>query len=963
MSSAVARPPRATTSPTPGPERSRSRRAEWLAGWRVALRLARRDTWAHKARSSIVLLMIALPVAVMVAGLTVYATIMVDDDEALDQRMGRAVGIVTTVNSSQITPSLEGEGWFLSDAGAKAPPARPLPGEDGPVTSRSDAGSASDVGRLLGARVLRIGEALMVTEVDGRPRAFRLMTVDGRDGLLRGKVDLVSGRWPTTRDEIVVTERGARLGLPTSGTLTIEERVPTATPQQRRGGARVTVVGVGRATAADGRSHASAVRLPDPSSGSLLAGESLVGRDRPITWAEVKEAATYGVGLQSRAVLQDPPPASELFLREGGRRTGEVLAVALLAAGLLIEASLLAGPAFAVIAQRQRRGLALAAANGATRAQLRRTVLAQALVLGVASATLATVVGVAAGAAAMALTTRRRPTTDVFGPFDVPWRFVAVVLVCAVVASVVAALLPARGLGRLDVTAVMRGEVPTRRVRRAVPASGLVLAALGTVGVFGAVEWLRHRPDDGTLVVTTLVVSAVVLVSGALLAVPAVLALVGRLGANLPVPLRLATRAAARRGGRATSTVAAIMAGAVILSAAGLGLATTTALERERYVPSAPHGWLHSTSLPTSPELAAVVRQALPGGTVHEQRLATVPPLEPARTEPDLRGAMGLPHGCTVARALAAVGETTGPCLVPLAGAMFSTRSTFALDPALLGRLTTLTPAQRAVLDQGGTLTTSEQVARGGTLIWTLVLGQLDGQGQVRQARTTATHVVPVAHLAPEQARFLDPDAAGVGVSLMTVAAARAIGLATEQHRILAHGPDGAAITEEQEEAVRAALDRADPQTLGDGDTSLHGVAVERGFHDPIGWVRLALLSLIGVLVLIATTTATALSMGESRQDLDTLAAVGSTARTRRAVAAAHAAVLALVGTASGLAVGAVPGTAYSRAVVREVYHAGSAIAVPWPEITVALVGIPALAALLATLMVRTEPTLTRRQA
>ena len=73
---------------------------------------------------------------------------------------------------------------------------------------------------------------------------------------------------------------------------------------------------------------------------------------------------------------------------------GQALPSAFMAIGLLLETTLLVGPAFAVSAARQRRTLALAASNGATTAQLRRTVLAQALVLGVLAALVGAVVGV-----------------------------------------------------------------------------------------------------------------------------------------------------------------------------------------------------------------------------------------------------------------------------------------------------------------------------------------------------------------------------------------------------------------------------------------------------------------------------------------------------------------------------------------------------------------------------------------
>ena len=57
----------------------------------------------------------------------------------------------------------------------------------------------------------------------------------------------------------------------------------------------------------------------------------------------------------------------------------------------------LAGPAFAAGATRQRRSLGLVAANGGTRAVLRRIVLANAMILGALTALVSAVLGTALG--------------------------------------------------------------------------------------------------------------------------------------------------------------------------------------------------------------------------------------------------------------------------------------------------------------------------------------------------------------------------------------------------------------------------------------------------------------------------------------------------------------------------------------------------------------------------------------
>ena len=116
-----------------------------------------------------------------------------------------------------------------------------------------------------------------------------------------------------------------------------------------------------------------------------------------MTWPEVRTLNEYGLRVTSAAVLRDPPSLAELpaDLQEvtSGDASQMRLLVGLGGAMLLIITALLVGPAFAVSATRQRRTLALAASNGASTPVLRRTVLAQALVLGSASAVAGTVLG------------------------------------------------------------------------------------------------------------------------------------------------------------------------------------------------------------------------------------------------------------------------------------------------------------------------------------------------------------------------------------------------------------------------------------------------------------------------------------------------------------------------------------------------------------------------------------------
>ena len=100
---------------------------------------------------------------------------------------------------------------------------------------------------------------------------------------------------------------------------------------------------------------------------------------------------------------------------------------------------------------------------------------------------------------------------------------------------------------------------------------------------------------------------------------------------------------------------------------------------------------------------------------------------------------------------------------------------------------------------------------------------------------------------------------------------------------------------------------------------------VERGYQVPgseqvVLWI---LFGLAAVLMLGGTLTATFLALSDARPDLATLSAVGASPRTRRAVAAAYAVSVGLVGAVLGAAVGFVPGIAISYPLTRSYAPAG----------------------------------------
>jgi putative ABC transport system permease protein len=160
----------------------------------------------------------------------------------------------------------------------------------------------------------------------------------------------------------------------------------------------------------------------------------------------------------------------------------------------------------------------------------------------------------------------------------------------------------------------------------------------------------------------------------------------------------------------------------------------------------------------------------------------------------------------------------------------------------------------------------------------------------------------------------------------------------------------------------------------GFAENNLGWFYVERGFQPYDKLLALIVLSFIGLIILVATLVSTALSTAETQPMMGTFAAVGATRMTRRNLAAAQAGSLGVVGALLGTLVGFVPGIAIARATTGIAPNEAGYLAegqnpatvdptvvIPWLQLAVPILLVPALAALLAWLAIRKAPTVTRR--
>lgn len=473
---------------------------------RALLRIARSDISRHRARSVLVVALVALPVAAMVAGTAIYRTTQPTLEREDLARMGRADLIAFG------TPRDELERHLPSGSTVE-----PIYSTDGQIV-------------VPGARP---GVTIRALDVDG---------------LAQGILTLVDGRAPQGQGEAAVTATVAELAnVSIGGTLQVDD------------GPSVTIVGLVENPNYLG--DRSVVVDPygaeiDPELATWLV-DLPAGTDPESIVASVTDPETGGqeVPIQSRA-------SSRLMRIGDDTGSSSILILGSLA---LVEAALIASAAFAVSIRRRQRELGLLAATGATPRQLAGTVLAEGAILGVLACVAGVVVGLA-GAFGLTpwldqLTQHRNP------PLLVDWLGLVGPVVIGFAAAIIAAIIPARTVARVPVLLALSGRRPPATPARRTLWFGLVMVgAAAAMTIVGAT--MRNAGSD-PLSVGLLVGGAVLSTLGFGACGPWLLERLEGLAARLPLAGRIAFRDTARGRSRSSPIVTAILAGCAAAIALG----------------------------------------------------------------------------------------------------------------------------------------------------------------------------------------------------------------------------------------------------------------------------------------------------------------------------------------------------------------------------------------------------------
>ena len=227
--------------------------------------------------------------------------------------------------------------------------------------------------------------------------------------------------------------------------------------------------------------------------------------------------------------------------------------------GMLLIALVSVG-GFTVLAQRRLRSIGMLGAQGATNANVALVVSANGFATGVVGAVAGFALGLAAWLA-------YRPHAEVgahhvMGAFQLPWLVIFVSMALAVLAAYLAAIRPARAISRVPVVAALAGRPPApRQARRwAGPAGiGLLVLAFFLIGLASeqATSPAAESGNKKTLFLA-LVVGLVVLSAGVVLVAPTCLSLLARAARPAPIVVRLAMRDLARYRARSGAALGAI---------------------------------------------------------------------------------------------------------------------------------------------------------------------------------------------------------------------------------------------------------------------------------------------------------------------------------------------------------------------------------------------------------------------
>lgn len=232
----------------------------------------------------------------------------------------------------------------------------------------------------------------------------------------------------------------------------------------------------------------------------------------------------------------------------------------------------IAAAAFATGTRRRLREIGLMGANGASAAHIRTTLISEGVLIGLGGGLAGSVLAfvlVVGGRPLLQEFVTRRINEFPFSPLDVLGP-----IVVAVVASSVAAWLPARTASTVPTLTALQGRMPVKAPKTWVTPLGLTIAAFGTLLFAVGLAGFDARATAVSVIGVVAMLGGVAMLAGP------IVAWVSRRAERFPVTSRIVLRDSGRQRTRAAAAVAATMVIVVAPIVALAALKQTEASER-----------------------------------------------------------------------------------------------------------------------------------------------------------------------------------------------------------------------------------------------------------------------------------------------------------------------------------------------------------------------------------------------
>ncbi|MDJ0314981.1 FtsX family ABC transporter permease [Arthrobacter sp. H35-D1] len=444
---------------------------------------------------------------------------------------------------------------------------------DGPLTAASAAKVATDSAV---AQSYPQHSMHLQADVGGASLQASLRNLPGTTAL--EPAELLSGAWPANDNEVVVDAVTARKNALTAGdsvSLSDQSGVNQPGGNTAAPSVQATVSGI-IAASSDPMSSGLAQFV-----GTAGAVEKLTTQDAGfgMITVKLKPGVSVAEAKASLAAAVEQPVDSILTADEkttqdvagftGGQDQLTIVLLAFAAVALLVSALVVTNTFSVLVAQRTRE-LALLRCVGASRKQVRNSVIVEALIVGFFASVLGVLV--ATGTMALILTLLSHNPDFAFATLAVPPSAIVAGIVVGTLLTVLAALVPARAATAVAPLAALRPVDDASMHNR----GGRIRLTLGVVLILGGGAGLVYGGLTANLLLALPAGAAsfVGIILAATLFVPKLVALAGTLTRPAGVPGKMAAANAVRNPRRTTATASALLIGVTLVTMMMSGAAT-----------------------------------------------------------------------------------------------------------------------------------------------------------------------------------------------------------------------------------------------------------------------------------------------------------------------------------------------------------------------------------------------------